>query len=83
MNTQTFSAGLEGVIACRTRLSHVDGAAGKLVLAGHNAVALAENNTIEEVWFLLHDGRMPDASELAAFKDKSETPGRLPNCEGT
>lgn len=78
MNTQTFSAGLEGVVACRTRLSHVDGAAGKLVLAGHNAVVLAENNTIEEVWFLLHEGHLPDASELAAFKDKIETLGRLP-----
>ncbi|HNG73951.1 MAG TPA: citrate/2-methylcitrate synthase [Candidatus Obscuribacter sp.] len=75
---KTFSPGLEGVTACRTRLSEVLGKEGKLILAGHNAVNLAENNTIEEVWFLLHEGRLPNPAELAAFKAKVEKLGVLP-----
>ncbi len=74
----SFSPGLEGVVACKTRLSHVDGAGGKLVLAGHNAITLAENNTIEEVWFLLHEGRLPNAAELTAFRNRIESLGQMP-----
>ena len=29
-----YSPGLEGIVAAETRLSHVDGEAGKLILAG-------------------------------------------------
>ncbi|MDZ4832863.1 MAG: citrate/2-methylcitrate synthase [Candidatus Melainabacteria bacterium] len=74
--TPVFATGLEGVIACATRLSDVDGINGKLVFAGFNAVDLAEQKTIEEVWFLLHNGHLPDAGELAAFKAKVELLGR-------
>lgn len=83
MNTPstTFSAGLEGVIACATRLSHVDGSAGRLIFAGHNAVKLAETKTVEEVWFLLHEGRLPTAEELTAFRTKVETLGKLSRAE--
>lgn len=79
--TTTFAAGLEGVIACATRLSHVDGAAGRLIFAGHNAVDLANTKTVEEVWFLLHNGRLPKPAELAAFKDKVEGLGKLSRAE--
>ena len=69
MTSETkFSPGLEGVVACETRLSHVDGEAGKLIFSGHNAVDLAENKTVEEVWFLLRHNRLPDAKELKAFR---------------
>ena len=37
-----FSPGLEGVIAAETVLSHVDGAAGRLVLRGHELGTLAD-----------------------------------------
>lgn len=74
--TQTFSAGLEGVIACATRLSDVDGTNGKLTFAGYNAVDLAEKKTVEEVWFLLHNGRLPNADELSTFKAEIEALGR-------
>ncbi len=80
---QTFSAGLEGVIACATRLSHVDGEAGRLIFCGHNAVNLATTRTVEEVWFLLHHGRLPDETELASFKAKIETLGALSDKEVT
>ena len=78
MNTTTpaFAAGLEGVIACATRLSDVDGINGKLTFSGYNAVDLAEKKSIEEVWFLLHHGRLPDLGELAAFRAEIELLGR-------
>jgi citrate synthase len=37
----TFAPGLEGVVATRTRLSNVDGAAGRLVIAGFSVEELA------------------------------------------
>lgn len=78
MTSETkFSPGLEGVVACETRLSHVDGEAGKLIFSGHNAVDLAENKTVEEVWFLLRHNRLPDAKELKAFRAKVEEAGKL------
>lgn len=74
--TPAFAAGLEGVIACATRLSDVDGINGRLVFSGYNAVDLAENKTIEEVWFLLHNGRLAEAAELAEFKSEIERMGK-------
>lgn len=78
MNTPapTFAAGLEGVIACATRLSDVDGTNGRLVFGGYNAVDLAEKKTIEEVWYLLHNGRFPTDVELAEFKETVERLGK-------
>jgi len=37
-----FAAGLEGIVAAETVLSHVDGAAGRLVLRGHQLEQLAD-----------------------------------------
>lgn len=74
---KTFSPGLEGVIACETRLSHVDGEAGKLIFSGHNAVDLAETKTVEEVWFLLRYDRLPDEAELKKFRAQIEEAGKL------
>jgi citrate synthase len=73
--TPAFAAGLEGVIACRTRLSDVDGINGKLVFSGYNAVELATTKTFEEVWFLLHHGRLPSCAEHAEFREKLEALG--------
>lgn len=76
-----FSPGLEGVIACATRLSHVDGTAGRLIFSGHNAVTLAESKTVEEVWYLLHEGRLPSEAELKEFRLKVEALGKLSRTE--
>lgn len=59
--------GLEGVVAATTRLSHVDGEAGKLILAGHAVEDLAPHASFEEVAYLFLHGRLPEAEELAAF----------------
>jgi citrate synthase len=47
--------GLEGVVAATTRLSHVDGDRGELVIAGYPVGELAEHATFEETtWLLWH-----------------------------
>jgi citrate synthase len=60
--------GLEGVVAAETRLSHVDGEMGELVLGGYAVEELAPRATFEEVVFLLWHDRLPEAAELAELR---------------
>jgi citrate synthase len=63
------AVGLDGVIAAETRLSHVDGDGGRLVLAGFDVEGLAGSASFEEACGLLWSGRRPDdhgRAELAA-----------------
>ncbi|MBJ7596769.1 MAG: citrate synthase [Candidatus Dormibacteraeota bacterium] len=71
------SAGLEGVSIGETRISFVDGQNGRLVYSAHDAVELAESRSFEEVWFLLHNGRLPAAGELRGFTAELRQSGRL------
>jgi citrate synthase len=61
------NAGLEGVVAAATDLSLVDGERGELVIAGFPIEELAGHATFEETTWLLWNGRLPSAAELAAF----------------
>jgi citrate synthase len=63
-----ISEGLEGVVAARTRLSHIDGEAGELVIAGFPVGELAVNATFEETTWLLWQGELPSPEELDAFR---------------
>lgn len=60
--------GLEGVVVARSRLSDVDGAAGKLRYCGYEVGQLAERCCFEEVAFLLWHRRLPVKDELVALK---------------
>ena len=62
-----MSQGLDGVVAAATRLSHVDGEAGRLTLAGYAVEELAPHATFEEVVYLFLHGRLPEPAERAAF----------------
>jgi len=59
--------GLEGVVAAETRLSHVDGERGELIIAGYPLAEIATNATFEEATWLLWHGRRPTPAELSAF----------------
>jgi len=59
-----FASGLEGIVAAETRLSHVDGEAGKLILAGLPVEVLAPTATFEETVHLFWEGSLPGRSEL-------------------
>jgi citrate synthase len=62
-----MSQGLEGVVAASTRLSHVDGEAGRLTIAGYAVEDLAPHASYEEVAYLLLYGRLPTSAEHLAF----------------
>jgi|GEM_PF-43071 len=79
--TPKFAAGLEGVIACATRLSEVDGNAGQLIFSGFMAPELAASKSVEAVWFLFHNGRLPTGDELAEFTASVEAHGVLSAAE--
>lgn len=68
MLTATPSApGLDDVIAAETRLSHVDGQAGELVIAGHRLADLAASS-FEEVLALLWRDLLPEPLDAAAIR---------------
>src|SRR5215472_13751804 len=62
-----MTQGLEGIVAASTRLSHVDGEAGQLILAGYAVEDLAPQATFEEVAYLFLHGRLPEPREQAAL----------------
>jgi citrate synthase len=64
----TINSGLEGVVAASTSLSHVDGEAGSLVIAGFPVGELAAHATFEETTWLLWHGALPTSRELEAFR---------------
>lgn len=64
----TLNTGLRGVTVASTRVSDVDGDAGKLIYRGYLVKDLAENASFEEVVYLLLYERMPNLQELASFR---------------
>jgi len=62
------SSGLEDVVAATTRLSHVDGEAGELIIAGFPVGELAAHATFEQTTWLLWHGDLPTSAELASFR---------------
>jgi len=62
------SSGLEDVVAATTRLSHVDGEAGELIIAGFPVGELAAHATFEQTTWLLWHGDLPTPAELASFR---------------
>ena len=65
-----LNTGLRGVVIADTRISDVQGAAGKLVYRGYLIQDLANNASFEEVAYLLLFEKLPNAAELKSFKDQ-------------
>lgn len=65
--TPDFVPGLQGVVAAKTRLSSVDGQRGELIIAGFPLEEIAPNATFEEMVYLLWNGALPNATQLADF----------------
>ncbi len=59
-------SGLDGVIAAETRLSHVDGEAGRLIVAGHELPELVRDYGFEGTTALLWDGLSPEGGDRTA-----------------
>ena len=61
--SDTKPRGLDGVVAAQTRMSHVDGQNGVLIIGGYELKELAGKVTFEEASYLLWKGRLPSAEE--------------------
>lgn len=65
-----IARGLEGIVVAETRLSHVDGERGELVIGGFPVDELGPHATFEEVLYLLWHGRRPQDGEAADLRRK-------------
>ncbi|ELY80094.1 citrate/2-methylcitrate synthase [Natrinema gari] len=63
-----FDPRLEYTTVAETGLSDLDGENGELVVVGYPIEELAANASYEETLFLLFEGRLPTADELADFR---------------
>ena len=61
--------GLEGVLVAESEMSYIDGDAGRLVYRGYDIEELARGASYEEVLYLLWEGELPTADELAEFAE--------------
>ena len=62
--------GLEGVIVAETSVGDVRGQEGFYHYRQYDAVDLCEKRSLEDVWHLLFEGKMPDADRRRAFVDE-------------
>jgi citrate synthase len=70
--------GLDGVVAAQTRLSHVDGLAGELIIGGYELKELAGRVTFEEAAHLLWRGALPGPDELLTLRREMASQRALP-----
>jgi len=66
----TIGPGLEGAIACESKVGYVNGGAGLLSYRGYDIFELCAYSTYEEVSYLLLHGHLPNAEELEAYEQK-------------
>lgn len=72
------SKGLAGVVVAETRISKVDGEAGRLIYRGYDIHDLAQHASFEETTYLLWHGRLPSRKELEAFSADLAARRKLP-----
>jgi len=70
--------GLRGVKAATSRISYVDGEAGKLIYRGYSIEDLARYSSFEEVAYLLLRRRLPTREQLKAFSKELAAERPLP-----
>jgi len=69
-STSRAPRGLDGVVAVRTRLSHVNGLAGELIIGGYELKELAGRVTFVEAAHLLWRGTLPNPDQLQALRQE-------------
>lgn len=66
------------MVAAETAIGAVDGDRGFFHYGEHDATVLARSRSFEEVWFLVREGRLPTAAELAVFRSRVAGLRRVP-----
>lgn len=74
-----YSPGLEGVPAGVSKISEIDSDRSSLQYRGYDVHDLAEQGSYEETAFLLLHGKLPNASELEAFKARLGAERQVPS----
>ncbi|MBY0449194.1 MAG: citrate synthase [Cyanobacteria bacterium] len=74
---ESYSPGLEGIVAGVTQLSFVNPALNSLMYRGYDIRDLAEHACYEEVAFLLIYGHLPNQKELDTFNTDLRTARKL------
>ena len=74
----TVGPGLEGAIACETKIGYVNGTNGWLIYQGYNIFDLCAHCTFEEVAYLLLYGDLPTKEQLDLFQGKLVAARSLP-----
>ncbi|MEW6079448.1 MAG: citrate/2-methylcitrate synthase [Thermodesulfobacteriota bacterium] len=69
--------GLEGAIACESKVGYVNGSKGWLVYRGYDIFDLCAFSNFEEVSYLLLHGRLPDRNERDLYRKKLLAYGHL------
>ncbi len=77
--TVELKPGLEGAIACGTKIGYVNGTKGWLVYRGYNCFDLAEKSSFEETSYLLLFGKLPTKSEMDEFNSKLKKYREVPS----
>ena len=72
---ESYSPGLEGVIAGETAISTVEGG---LRYRGYSVVQLAEKTNFDEVAYLLLHGELPTAPQLLDFQKRVAAARQIP-----
>ncbi|MFW5776471.1 MAG: citrate/2-methylcitrate synthase [Spirochaetota bacterium] len=67
--TCSVGPGLEGAIACESKVGYVNGSKGWLVYRGYDIFDLCAHSSYEEVSYLLLHGRLPSADQLHRYKE--------------
>jgi len=74
---ESIHRGLVGVVADVTEISFIDGEKGELSYRGYDISELTDAS-YEEVVYLLWNGELPTAAQLAAFREEIAPLGALP-----
>src|SRR5687767_5528998 len=74
----TWKAGLEDVIAARSAITAIDGAAGRLYHRGYEIGELAEHASFEETTHLLWFGDLPSKAAGDAFATRLRAAREVP-----
>jgi citrate synthase len=63
----TVGPGLEGAIACESKVGYVNGAKGWLIYRGYDIFDLCAHSNFEEVTYLLLHGELPSRRQFEEF----------------
>jgi citrate synthase len=74
-----FDPGFTNTASCHSAITYIDGDAGVLEYRGYPIAELAESSTYLEVAWLLLNGELPTATELAAWEERVTVHRRVPD----